>query len=228
MKKQLFGTYSLIALSIPVTLFTIAPDAQAIGVIRGSTATSDLTNTYGTTISSITNQSGLSAIYTSGVTDFDSYVSTTTHNSDSLDNLWVFLGRSGVITFNLGASYTLNALALWPLNDGTGDVRGFTLYADTDADTSNLGTSLGSFNAVAPSSTSPVNSQFFNFSATDTQYIQMQITSNAGSNITGLGEVAFAQAVPWETDALSVIGTTLLFVGGVWTKRKSAKPLDKE
>ena len=39
---------------------------------------------------------------------------------------------------------------------------------------------------------------------------------------------ATATAVPWETDALSVIGTTLLFAGGVWTKRKSAKPLDKE
>jgi hypothetical protein len=34
--------------------------------------------------------------------------------------------------------------------------------------------------------------------------------------------------VPWETDALSVIGTTLLFGLGVWTKRKSVKPLDKE
>ena len=39
---------------------------------------------------------------------------------------------------------------------------------------------------------------------------------------------ATATAVPWETDALSVIGTTLLFAGGVWTKRKSVKPLDKD
>jgi hypothetical protein len=185
------------------------------------------TSVYGTTISSITNQSGLSAIYTSGVTDFDSYVSTTTHDSDSLDNLWVFLGRSGVITFNLGASYTLDALALWPLSGSTGDVRGFTLYADTDADTSNLGTSLGSFNAVAPSFF-PVGSQVFNFGATNTQFVQMEITSNAGSDRIGLGEVAFAQPVPWETDAPSVIGTTLLFAGGVWAKRKSAKPLDKQ
>ena len=39
---------------------------------------------------------------------------------------------------------------------------------------------------------------------------------------------ATATAVPWETDALSVIGSTLLFAGGVWTKRKSGKSLDKE
>jgi len=35
------------------------------------------------------------------------------------------------------------------------------------------------------------------------------------------GEIrAFATAVPWETDALSVVGTTLLFGFGVWRKNK--------
>ncbi len=34
-------------------------------------------------------------------------------------------------------------------------------------------------------------------------------------------------AVPWETDALPVIGSTILFAGGVWAKRKFAKPLQK-
>ena len=33
--------------------------------------------------------------------------------------------------------------------------------------------------------------------------------------------------VPWETDALSVVGTTILFGFGVWAKRKSAKSLEK-
>lgn len=35
-------------------------------------------------------------------------------------------------------------------------------------------------------------------------------------------------AVPWETDVLPVIGSTLLFAGGVWRKRKLAKPLNKD
>jgi hypothetical protein len=227
MKKQLFGTYSLIALSIPVALFTIAPNAQAIGVMRGSTATSSMTTAIGSSISNITNQTGLSSGYTSGVTDFDTYVADTTHANRSW---WGFSGTSGIITFNLGASYTLNALALWPFPaDSTSAIRGFNLYADTDADPTNLGTSLGSFNAVNALS-ERVNSQVFNFSATPTQFIQMEITSNAGSSATGLSELAFREAtpVPWETDALSVIGTTLLFAGGVWKKRKSIKPLEKE
>ena len=34
-------------------------------------------------------------------------------------------------------------------------------------------------------------------------------------------------AVPWETDALPVIGSTVLFGFGLWAKRKFAKPLQK-
>ncbi|UXE60770.1 MAG: hypothetical protein KA717_35675 [Woronichinia naegeliana WA131] len=34
-------------------------------------------------------------------------------------------------------------------------------------------------------------------------------------------------AVPWETDALPVIGSTVLFGLGLWAKRKFAKPLQK-
>ena len=34
-------------------------------------------------------------------------------------------------------------------------------------------------------------------------------------------------AVPWETDALPVIGSTILFAGGLWARNKFAKPLQK-
>lgn len=36
-----------------------------------------------------------------------------------------------------------------------------------------------------------------------------------------------ATPVPWETDALSVIGSTVLFGFGLWAKQKFAKPLQK-
>ena len=36
-----------------------------------------------------------------------------------------------------------------------------------------------------------------------------------------------AAAVPWETDALSVIGSTILFGLGLWARNKFAKPLQK-
>jgi hypothetical protein len=232
MKNQLFAISSLIALSVPATLFTIAPSAQAAGSVIGSTATTTMgsvTTTFD--ISNAVNQSGLSATYTSGTTDFDSYVSTTTANSSS--NLWFGNGNTGFVTFDLGASYDVNALALWAVGSANvSAVRGFSLYADTDADTNSLGSLLGNFSAVAAvGGNNTIQSQVFNFATTNTRYIQMNITSNAGGSFSGLNEVAFggsATAVPWETDALSVIGTTLLFAGGVWKKRKSTKPLDKE
>ena len=36
-----------------------------------------------------------------------------------------------------------------------------------------------------------------------------------------------ATAVPWETDALPVVGSTILFGFGLWAKNKFAKPLQK-
>ena len=36
-----------------------------------------------------------------------------------------------------------------------------------------------------------------------------------------------ATAVPWETDALSVLGSTILFAGGLWARNKFAQPLQK-
>lgn len=183
MKKQLFGAYSLLALSLPAALLTLAPNAQAAGLVLGSTATTTMGTASGFSISAITSQSGLSATYTSGTTDFDSYVSSTTANSNT-SNLWFSArnNKTGFVTFDLGASYDVNALALWALRSGnTNAVRNFTLYADTDANTSSLGTSLGNFSAVAAvGGDATVQSQVFNFATTNTRYIQMNITSNAG------------------------------------------------
>ena len=44
-----------------------------------------------------------------------------------------------------------------------------------------------------------------------------------------LTDMTAPNPVPWETDALSVVGTTILFAGGVWRKHKSRKKtLDKD
>jgi hypothetical protein len=65
----------------------------------------------------------------------------------------------------------------------------------------------------------------------DYQYSGYPVGQVYSSGFTGPFDTptyATATAVPWETDALPVIGSTLLFAGGVWTKRKSVKSLDKE
>lgn len=175
MKNQLFSISSLLALSVPVALLTIAPNAQAAGLVLGSTATTNMIVSNANPLSIVTNQSGLSATYTSGTTDFDSYVSSTTANSSSASsftNNWFSRSpsRTGFVTFDLGASYDVNALALWAARSGqTSAIRNFSLYADTDTNTSSLGTLLGNFSAIdAVGGDATVRSQIFNFATTNT------------------------------------------------------------
>ena len=56
-------------------------------------------------------------------------------------------------------------------------------------------------------------------------------TLSAAPQSSGLSQISSitvdATAVPWETDALSVIGSTLLFTGGLWARNKFVKPLQK-
>ena len=52
-------------------------------------------------------------------------------------------------------------------------------------------------------------------------------TQRPSMRLFDVGTYATATAVPWETDALPVIGSTILFVGGLWAKNKFAKPLKK-
>jgi hypothetical protein len=228
MKKQLFGTYSLLALSIPVAMLTLAPNAQAAGLVLGSTATTNMGvySQTGNSLSNLTNKSGLSATYTSGITDFDSYVSSTTSNSTLSSSGWfsALNVKTGFVTFDLGASYDVNALALWALSPNNSNaVRNFSLYADTDANTSSLGTLLGNFSAVNASGTGiATQSQVFNFATTNTRYIQMNITSNAGGALSGLSEVAFRQAPAAVPEPLTILGAaTAAAFGAAFKRRKS-------
>ncbi|QJB46797.1 hypothetical protein [Dolichospermum flos-aquae] len=47
----------------------------------------------------------------------------------------------------------------------------------------------------------------------------LDVTDSMGVSTLALSNVQ-VQAVPWETDTLPVLGSTILFGIGVWTKRK--------
>jgi hypothetical protein len=57
--------------------------------------------------------------------------------------------------------------------------------------------------------------------------ITSTLTNFAGPDDSVASSTLSPTAVPWETDALSVVGSTILFGFGVWSKRKSAKSLEK-
>lgn len=166
-------------------------------------------------------QSGLSAGYTSGVTDFDSYVASTTHSG--VENSG-FLGVNDSLpeyfSFDLGGSFLIDSLAFWSVSN-SGSVTAFELFADSDGVVGNgLGASLGVFNATAGGD--PTSAQVFAFGALNTQFIHLEIQGPLPATLEyGIGEVAFRQAaaVP-EPAPITLVGLGLALVG--FLRRKKA------
>ena len=86
---------------------------------------------------------------------------------------------------------------------------------------------LGNFTSVGNSNGNADNSAIFIGVNDNVASISKLIFSVPVTPDFAINRLAIATAVPWETDVLSVVGTTILFGLGVWTKRKSTKPIQK-
>lgn len=140
------------------------------------------------------NQSGLSAAYMAGVTDFDSYVASTTHDGVGALNSGFSVGPFGSFSYDLGAVINIDAIGLWATAN-TGSVLQFNLYADNDNDISNgAGGLIGGFTAVGSNYTSADPGQAFMFAQVATRYVHMEILTTDGGPQPGLGEVVFRTA----------------------------------
>ena len=176
-------------------------------------------------VSNLINQSGLSASYTSGVTDFASFVASTTHLNPSTTGNGGYASPSNSVTtmdidFDFGSVVSLGRFALWNDQDNQA-VGAFTLFSATDASFATL-TSLGSFNAVV--ATIPIGAQIFDQTDATAQYFRMTATAfNPGTNLLNFGEVAFeSSAVPVsvpEPGTLSIFGLGLAGLGFMRRRR---------
>ena len=165
--------------------------------------------------SGLLDQPGTSPIsYTSGVTDFDAFVASAFADNANANIFGSVSPLPGVLTFDLGSAWLVDRMALWGTYDGGDkDMKDFNLFADTDADFDNGGTtSLGSFTAIDviysfhPVARTP--SQIFTFTTgpISAQFIHIEALTNfTNPAADGLfvGEVAFS-AVP-EPATLSVL-----------------------
>lgn len=199
-----------------LTLSVSAPMVMANPILGAVSATSSIGSADAVYYQpeQLINQSGLSAHYVSGSTDFDSFVATTTHEAGPfVTNNWaspihVYLGY---LTFDLGGSAIVDRLALW--NGTVGGVGAFSLLASSASDFA-TSTSLGSFTAAFD----PSVAQVFSFAPTSASFIRLSIESydnSRNSPATFLGEVAFRQAVSEantvpETGSLALVGAGLM------------------
>ncbi|MEP7365341.1 MAG: PEP-CTERM sorting domain-containing protein [Acidobacteriota bacterium] len=177
----------------------------------------------------IVNQSGLSAAYTSGVTDFDTYLASTTHNSgdEYTTTNTGFTNTLGgfpqIITFDLGGVYSISGLGFWATAN-IGTVTQFRLFADNDGDPNNgVGTQLGgTFNALANGGAAGPG-QVFSFGTTLTQFIHLYVDDSSWIDnevYPGIGEVVFNAGASSEVPEPSTTMLVLIGVAGIAIGRR--------
>ncbi len=230
MKQKFKAIGSLVALGL--ASLALASSAQA-GVIVSAVSGTILSGGPGFgTLTETFDQSGLSAGYTSGVTDFETYIASGDLHTNVFDGFEWFSNSgttSASVYYDLGSVQTTIGMALW--NEETSGIGSLDLYGSTDASTwtlllSGLTPTDNPLGTIGPSYLADV----FSWSSTALQYIRLDMT-NCPQPVPGtfdscaIGEVAFhltggRQSVPAPA-TLGLLGAGLVGLAGL-RRRKAA------
>ncbi|WNO11176.1 hypothetical protein [Teredinibacter sp. KSP-S5-2] len=183
----------------------LLPSAGIAGVIiQAQTISSNAPiydNTYN--LSNVIDQSGLRWNYTSGVTDFDFYLSSNTdgrppisHENVAEYGLGFAEGVSDIsLLLGFGELVTIESLALWNRATGSQGIKTFSLTASTDASFSSE-IFIGNFFADTGLNYSGDSlAQTFEFTPVSASFVRMDISSHYGNLGVSFDELAFERHV---------------------------------
>ncbi|SEM75648.1 hypothetical protein SAMN04489760_1432 [Syntrophus gentianae] len=205
-----------------VVMLFIISGAQA-SVIRSATSVTQ--NTFGNwgpeyVVENAINQTGLSAGFVSGATDWDAYFTgNPTHTLVAPYYEWWGNSNSGLtgsVTFDLGGLFTIDKLALW--NEEVTGIASFDVYTSTDGVVFNLVAS----NLLPTNNPQGYNylADIFNLTNSVGQYVKLDLTGagESGYNTVSMGEIAFSTSAVPLPSAILLLGPGL--VGLAWVRRK--------
>jgi hypothetical protein len=173
----------------------VTGSANAAFIIAPTAASTNMGNV--STLVNIINQTGLSSGYFSGVTDFDTYIASNPTHGIVNSTRWFSTTQLGYIDFDLGGLHTIESFALWNVGmTSAANVTQFTLIADDNPAFSSP-TALLTNQSANPNNgpTAASFAEVFGFTPVVASYVRLQITSNNGSPLTGVKEVAFEGTV---------------------------------
>jgi hypothetical protein len=196
-----------------MALFLMQPQTASAGVILSPTSV--VLNTAGNfssadPIENTINQAGMDTPFTSGVTDFDTYMAgNPLHNYGYTTEWFSPTGvYSGTIIYDLGADYSLSQMALW--NEDASGLATVSMYTCPDSACS-TSTFIGTFDPTPNTYGVDYPAQVVPFVGT-TEYVELFVTGpgpNDGWDGLAMGEVAF------DTSSVPEPSTFLLLGGGL-------------